>query len=607
MKTLYTNVFLGDRMREEYGNIEELANDILTNGLINPLLVCPVDDEDRAHPLYKGQDFALIAGGRRWKAHEFLSNAAGRAVEVEIRSTGPITRLRRLVLELRENLGRKDMTWQEQVNTVKKIWDLSKQDNPEITMSEVARDMGVSLAQFSRDVKTAQEVEKRPTLAKASSKKAVQNAAKIAGHHEARALRSSEDKVTLDRAQLGKRLVTADMLKWLPTRETESASLALVDFPYGQDFFKSGQKTRRRAGSETLSAFDDSPEYALDLMTNAVPQIMRVTRETGWILAFMNAENRQFLKSLFADTCRVHHEYRSEDDHKRCFKSLDGESGKCEFITPELVDWIWVRPNSQNNPRYPLLHAKNLHEFIVVVNMGKAVLTRPCNNVLVYEAEYGSERTHVNQKPMPLYEDLISRTTELGDVVIDPAFGSGNSMAAAGKLSRGFYGCDLNEANLDPAVGRVAKHLVFAGVESEVASAKRYEREKGREVEGVTDFSEVIQVAIQPAAKETSESDLLYYVDEVGQVNDPQTRKSGFLCQVRNALHVFVSKRGATQDEAYQAAQELVDELNGMAEVGLIDPKTAAWKDYENARQFLEKGGKRGSDDHLPGVPSLRG
>lgn len=49
---------VADRIRKDYGDIEELARDIRENGLINPPVVTP--------------EFVLIAGERRLKACQFL-------------------------------------------------------------------------------------------------------------------------------------------------------------------------------------------------------------------------------------------------------------------------------------------------------------------------------------------------------------------------------------------------------------------------------------------------------------------------------------------------------------------------------------------------------
>jgi site-specific DNA-methyltransferase (adenine-specific) len=52
-------------------------------------------------------------------------------------------------------------------------------------------------------------------------------------------------------------------------------------------------------------------------------------------------------------------------------------------------------------------------------------------------------RIHPHIKPIGLIERLIIATTQLGDLVVDPAAGSFVVMHAAYKLRRNFIGCDL--------------------------------------------------------------------------------------------------------------------------------------------------------------------
>ena len=49
-----------DRIDSDFSRIDELSEDILKNGQINPVLIRPADDED-----FK---YEIIAGSRRWKA-----------------------------------------------------------------------------------------------------------------------------------------------------------------------------------------------------------------------------------------------------------------------------------------------------------------------------------------------------------------------------------------------------------------------------------------------------------------------------------------------------------------------------------------------------------
>jgi len=55
-------IIIKDRIRKDFGNIEELANDIKENSLLNPITVIPVENG-----MYQ-----LIAGERRLRACKHL-------------------------------------------------------------------------------------------------------------------------------------------------------------------------------------------------------------------------------------------------------------------------------------------------------------------------------------------------------------------------------------------------------------------------------------------------------------------------------------------------------------------------------------------------------
>jgi ParB/RepB/Spo0J family partition protein len=463
---LIDDVFVGRRRRKDLGNIEELANDLKENGQITAITVRPPNALDIVENDYTGQPWVLVAGERRITAAIRNGWKTIRAMDRE--QLDPITHRR---LELQENLARKEMTFLEVVQAKQEIMDLMRSVNPNITQAEVAREIGETPANFSRDIAVAEAIEKRPELANASSKKAILRHAKMADHFEARVMRDNPN-LGLD---LGQRLVTADMQDWLRTVETGSVDLSFPDFPYGINFYKQGNKMRAAADAPAgISEYDDTEEVSQDLFIDAVPQLIRVTKEGGWIACFMSEANYPFLKSLFESTCCTHFDYKAEDEegqelnHCLFADTEPDERDNCRFRKVEEPRWIWYRPNSQNNPRYPEIHAKNVYEHILVFNRGSGKLMRPCDNLLVYDAEYGN-RIHAMQKPLDLCKDIISRLTLPGERVIDPCFGSGAHLAAAAELLRDFYGCEKNPALRDQALGYVSQH--YSGVAPRVTRA----------------------------------------------------------------------------------------------------------------------------------------
>ena len=66
------------------------------------------------------------------------------------------------------------------------------------------------------------------------------------------------------------------------------------------------------------------------------------------------------------------------------------------------------------------------------------------------------ERTgYPTQKPLALYERIISASSNEGDLVADPFCGSGTTLVAAKRLGRRFAGCDVNPE----AVGQTRRRL----------------------------------------------------------------------------------------------------------------------------------------------------
>lgn len=66
-----------------------------------------------------------------------------------------------------------------------------------------------------------------------------------------------------------------------------------------------------------------------------------------------------------------------------------------------------------------------------------------------------NEQFHPNQKPIELMEYLILTYSKLGDIVVDPAFGSGTVLHAAKNLNRRFIGIEKDEYWVDFAKERL--------------------------------------------------------------------------------------------------------------------------------------------------------
>lgn len=102
MRIKISDIKVNDRIRKDFGDIQELANDIEENGLINAILVTP--------------DYTLIAGERRLRAHEYLGREEIEVNVMEIRDAE-----HQLKLEIAENEQRKEFTFSERIEWARKL------------------------------------------------------------------------------------------------------------------------------------------------------------------------------------------------------------------------------------------------------------------------------------------------------------------------------------------------------------------------------------------------------------------------------------------------------------------------------------------------------
>src|SRR3546814_7187581 len=71
----------------------------------------------------------------------------------------------------------------------------------------------------------------------------------------------------------------------------------------------------------------------------------------------------------------------------------------------------------------------------------------------------GGHKVHPTQKPEALLYRVLLATTEKGDVVLDPFFGTGTTWAVAKRLGRQWIGCEREDIYRDAAYARIEKEL----------------------------------------------------------------------------------------------------------------------------------------------------
>lgn len=150
----FEDIIFGNRLRQDYPNVEELAESIHSQGIIHPICLSSTE----GNGVVKNE---LIAGGRRYRAYTLLRKQyPGKYDEIpctyrEIKSREDLQ-----LLELEENLRREDMTWQERTIGITNLHKLccktKKRSGVKWTQATTGKLLGVTQANVSYYLKAGE-------------------------------------------------------------------------------------------------------------------------------------------------------------------------------------------------------------------------------------------------------------------------------------------------------------------------------------------------------------------------------------------------------------------------------------------------------------------
>jgi ParB family chromosome partitioning protein len=122
-------IVVKDRIRKDFGDIDELAADINKNGLINPITVVKLNNKYR-----------LIAGERRLRACKSLGKEEVRVNKISIEDAEQALRI-----EIAENENRKDFSLSERQEYMQKLIEIKKSTGANLHQAEkeTAKEIGI--------------------------------------------------------------------------------------------------------------------------------------------------------------------------------------------------------------------------------------------------------------------------------------------------------------------------------------------------------------------------------------------------------------------------------------------------------------------------------
>ena len=383
-----------NRFRREFDEKkqEELKASILRIGLLHPITLEAKDD-----------NWLLRAGERRLRVLQSILKEGGTfrcgtktyTESLPAINYNELTELERLEIEVEENVVRADFDWKERTTALADLHKLRKSQNPEQTITATATEvLGRPAKGDQRMVISDSLIISRylhdPDVAKAKS---AVDALKIIKKKTETAHRAKLA-ISFDAAKNPHKIIKDDARTALAAITTASFDVVVTDPPYG--IGAEGFGTMSGEGHD----YDDSKKTFEEMLYWLPDELYRVAKERAHCYIFCDIRNFERLHTLMV------------------------LAGWNAFNTPIIWDkcGIGMLPHPDYGPR-------RTHEYIFYAWKGDRKTLVVKSDVLRIPAV--KKLSHGAQKPVALYCDLLSRSANAGDTVLDCFGGSGPILVAA--------------------------------------------------------------------------------------------------------------------------------------------------------------------------------
>lgn len=419
----------GDRYREDFGDLAELAQSIKERGLIQPLAVKQLDD-----------GYLLLAGGRRFAACE---EASVTQIPVRIYERD-LSEYEDKAIELAENYYRKDLNWTEQVKLQRKVHLLHQEiHGPRTTVpgegwstKNTGDLLGKSQSSVKQDLALADAYQKAPQLFEKCKNKS--DASKVLNNVKASMVQQelqkrAEEKVQSDPTKQGliDSYIIGDFLE--KSDRIPKASIDLIEFdpPYGIDL----KRSKRTEGIKTVSEQYnevDANDY-LEFLTQSLNQCYKVMSPHSWMILWFGPE--PWFEKIYEVIISAGKP--TDLPLEEWIKSGKG------LQTNRMVG-IWNKEHGQS--KRPEHNLANSYEMFFIINKGRPVLNKPGrSNVFTFKPVPPQNKTHPTERPIELMMELFRTFSASGSRYLIPCLGSGTSLLAGHQCGLTGFGYDLAE------------------------------------------------------------------------------------------------------------------------------------------------------------------
>jgi DNA modification methylase len=166
---------------------------------------------------------------------------------------------------------------------------------------------------------------------------------------------------------------------------------------------------------------DWDSNFTIDILEQFIEQFYKKLKKGGTIIIFFDIWKITILKELLE---------------------------KYKFKQIRLIEWIKTNAVPLNSS---LNYLSNCREIALTAVKGSKPTfnSKYDNGIYNFPIQSGRNRFHPTQKSLALFETLIKKHSNEGDVVLDTFTGGGTTMFACKKTNRNFKGCEISKEYYD--------------------------------------------------------------------------------------------------------------------------------------------------------------
>ena len=124
---------------------------------------------------------------------------------------------------------------------------------------------------------------------------------------------------------------------------------------------------------------------------------------------------------------------------------------KHNFKQIRFIEWIKTNPQPLNSKVNYLTNCREI--ALLGIKGSKPTFNSTYDNgIYNFPLQGGKNRFHPTQKSLPLFEDLIKKHSNEGDIVLDTFLGSGTTAIACKNTNRLFKGCEISKEYYDKII-----------------------------------------------------------------------------------------------------------------------------------------------------------